>query len=155
MTQVPKASWYLVDGEARFWDGDNWLDFVWTNPPGSYDFPNGHGFWNGEIFTSYDYVDSNNKRHQLVNPRIAKNLSPNNEILVNQLQDEITMALSSKKGRRKFYLALRFRYFLNKAFVYLGVLALISILFDPGDWMQAVGSWLFLWLLAYLIEPKY
>ena len=101
MNQNPKAAWYLCDGEAKYWDGKSWQDFVWSNPPGSYDFPNGSGFWNGETFSSYDYVDFKKKRHQHINPRLLGNLSDESTKYINEVRKELEIAFNKQKKRKK------------------------------------------------------
>jgi hypothetical protein len=147
-----ESGWYLVGEEAKYWDGKSWLNFVWSNPPGSYDFPNGSGFWNGEVFSSFDYVDFENKRHQKINSRFLARPEQFGENVNPYSQDNSSVYLASK--RRRFDPILRLRYFLTRVFVSLGVFALISILFEPSTWLQAIGTWLSLWFIAFLIEPK-
>lgn len=152
MKRNSESGWYLIDGEAKYWDGKLWLDFVWSNPPGSYDFPNGSGYWNGEIFSSYNYVDSKNKRHQKINSKFTNTVIHPQDLAKANIVENLTY--SSINEPRNFHPILRFRYFLTKLFASLGILALVSIFFDPGDWLQGIGTWLLMWILAYVSEPK-
>ncbi len=47
-----EPEWYLVDGVARVWDGENWLSHKWTEPEGWYEFQGENHFWDGKKWWS-------------------------------------------------------------------------------------------------------
>jgi hypothetical protein len=48
----------------------------------------------------------------------------------------------------------RIRQFLARTFFVFGVLCLISIFADPGDWLASIGAAIFCWLLMLVVAPK-
>jgi hypothetical protein len=46
------GEWYLVDGEAKFWDGTRWRRFKWQEPPGVYELDGTEYYWNGESWSN-------------------------------------------------------------------------------------------------------
>ncbi len=47
MTKELEGEWYLVDGEAVFWDGTKYRRFKWKGDPGLYEFQGVWYSWNG------------------------------------------------------------------------------------------------------------
>ena len=48
----------------------------------------------------------------------------------------------------------RIRHWLAQVFFVFGATCLLVIFFDPGDWLAAIGSALFFWLLMWVVAPK-
>lgn len=67
MTNNSEPNWYLRKGKAQYWDGNSWRRFIWNESPGTYEFPNGIGKWNGQTFESYEYVDIDDQSRNKLN----------------------------------------------------------------------------------------
>ena len=58
MSKKPKQpEWYLVDGVARVWDGETWLEHKWTEPKGWYEFQDEEYYWDGRGWYAKDDDD--------------------------------------------------------------------------------------------------
>lgn len=45
---MSKSDWYIVNGVARWWDGEKLRRFKWTEPKGWYQFQEVDHYWDGE-----------------------------------------------------------------------------------------------------------
>ena len=59
MSKKPKQpEWYLVDGVARVWDGETWLEHKWIEPKGWYEFQGEEYYWDGKGWYAKDEDDA-------------------------------------------------------------------------------------------------
>lgn len=45
---MSKSDWYIVNGVARWWDGEKLRRFKWTEPKGWYQFQGENYYWDGK-----------------------------------------------------------------------------------------------------------
>lgn len=48
-----EEDWYLVEGVARYWDGEKWRRFKWAQAPDWYDFQGVSHYWDGAEWDVY------------------------------------------------------------------------------------------------------
>ena len=66
--QEGESDWYLVDGVAKYWDGDKFRKFIFNFPVGWYDFQGNVLYWDGIALVEDDGLalveDDGNKLSQ-------------------------------------------------------------------------------------------
>ena len=70
---MSKPDWYLVDGVAKFWDGEKLRRFKWTESEGWYEFQGVSHYWNGIHWN--DEISSRSSQY-LVTEKVTKELKP-------------------------------------------------------------------------------
>lgn len=48
--EASEPGWYITDDTAKYWDGEKWRKFKWSNPPGVYEFDGIEYYWNGQTW---------------------------------------------------------------------------------------------------------
>jgi hypothetical protein len=52
-----KPEWHLIDGVARVWDGESWLEFEWSEPKGWYEIQGVDHYWDGKNWYQQEEED--------------------------------------------------------------------------------------------------
>lgn len=163
MSESPEG-WYFINYQAKYWDGASWRKFKWSQEPGAYEFENGFGEWNGLTWTKIEYInEAGRKINWSSNPSASSN--ERNEpaeidgflpdFLVRDIQKMNSYNKKAEKSQAKFgSLSYKIRKFIGQSLGALSILSLLTIVFDPTGWISAIGTSLFLFILARIIEPK-
>jgi hypothetical protein len=87
------------------------------------------------------------------NSKLLRRFSP---VVSNSGEKKTTESWECPKQHKKRTLAAmyRIRHWLAQVFFVFGATCLLVIFFDPGDWLAAIGSALFFWLLMWVVAPK-
>lgn len=76
MAKELEGEWYLVDGEAVFWDGAKYRRFKWKADPGLYEFQGVWYSWNGSNWKKASSRQLNNIIPNASNGKSSLNFGP-------------------------------------------------------------------------------